>query len=55
MLNRGMPKETDKVLPLDEAVAEYVEDGFKVALGLALENLIPFAAGHEIIRQKKKT
>ena len=41
-------------MSLDQAVDRYVEDGFKVALGLALENLIPFAAGHEIVRQGKR-
>lgn len=49
-----MPNDIDKVMALDRAVDRFVEDGFKVALGLALENLIPFAAGHEIIRQGKR-
>ncbi len=49
-----MSIKTDKVIPLAEAVDRYVRDGSQVALGLALENLIPFAAGHEIIRCKKK-
>jgi glutaconate CoA-transferase subunit A len=31
-----------------------VPDGSAVALGLGLEALIPFAAGHEIIRQRKR-
>ena len=44
----------DKVLPLAEAVDRHVRDGSTVALGLALENLIPFAAGHEIIRRRKR-
>ena len=29
-------------------------DGASVALGLQMEQMIPFAAGHEIIRQKKR-
>lgn len=39
---------------LREAIAENVRDGDAVALGLALESGIPFAAVHEIIRQRKK-
>jgi len=37
-----------------DAVAQFVPDGSAVALGLQLEQMIPFAAGHEIIRQKKR-
>jgi glutaconate CoA-transferase subunit A len=37
-----------------EAIAELVPDGTSVALGLQMEQMIPFAAGHEIIRQKKR-
>jgi len=37
-----------------EAIAELVPDGASVALGLQMEQMIPFAAGHEIIRQKKR-
>ncbi len=37
-----------------EAIAEHVPDGASVALGLQMEQMIPFAAGHEIIRQKKR-
>jgi len=33
------------------AIERFVPDGSTVALGVALEPLIPFAAGHEIIRQ----
>ncbi len=43
-----------KLLSLREAVAEFIPDGASVALGLQLEQMIPFAAGHEIIRQKKR-
>jgi glutaconate CoA-transferase subunit A len=35
-------------------VARYVPDGASVLLGAGLEGLIPFAAGHEIIRQRKR-
>ncbi len=37
-----------------EAIAEHVPDGASVALGLQMEQMIPFAAGHEIMRQKKR-
>lgn len=39
---------------MHEAIAELVPDGTSVALGLQMEQMIPFAAGHEIIRQKKR-
>jgi len=42
-----------KVTTMREAVASLVPDGASVALGLQMEQNIPFAAGHEIIRQKK--
>src|SRR5712691_4450604 len=37
-------------LSLHDAIAEYVQDGSTVALE-GFTHLIPFAAGHEIIRQ----
>jgi glutaconate CoA-transferase, subunit A len=37
-----------------EAVADFVPDGSSVALGCQMEQMIPFAAGHEIMRQKKR-
>ncbi|MFQ5577019.1 MAG: CoA transferase subunit A [Anaerolineae bacterium] len=43
-----------KLVSLPEAIARFVPDGSSVALGLAQETLIPFAAGHEIIRQGKQ-
>src|SRR6201996_243908 len=43
-----------KLLTLSDAIARYVPDGSSVALGLALEPLIPFAAGHELIRQGRR-
>ncbi len=39
---------------LREAIAEQVHDGDAIALGLALESGIPFAAVHEIIRQRRR-
>lgn len=44
----------DKRLTMREAVARFVGDGDSVAMGLALEALIPFAAGHEIVRQRRR-
>jgi glutaconate CoA-transferase subunit A len=41
-------------MTMREAIARYVPDGAAVALGLALEPFIPFAAGHEIIRQRRR-
>jgi glutaconate CoA-transferase, subunit A len=43
-----------KLTTLTEAIARYVPDGASVALGLALEHLIPFAVAHEIIRQRRQ-
>jgi glutaconate CoA-transferase subunit A len=43
-----------KLVTMREAIADLVLDGASVALGLQMEQMIPFAAGHEIIRQKKR-
>ena len=43
----------DRVLPLPEAIASLVRDGDTIALE-GFSHLIPFAAGHEIIRQKRR-
>lgn len=43
----------NKLRSLHEAIARDVQDGMAIAMGCALESLIPFAAGHEIIRQRK--
>ncbi len=43
-----------KLMTMRQAVAELVPDGSSVAMGLQLEQMIPFAAGHEIIRQKRR-
>ena len=42
-----------KLLPLREAIAAHVRDGLCVALE-GFTHLIPFAAGHEIIRQGRR-
>ncbi len=43
-----------KVLTMRDAVTRHVPDGAMVLLGAQLEQMIPFAAGHEIIRQGKR-
>jgi glutaconate CoA-transferase, subunit A len=42
-----------KLRSMHDAIAEFVSDGSLVAMGLQMEQMIPFAAGHEIIRQTK--
>src|SRR5438105_11229279 len=44
----------DKLMTMREAIAHFVSDGSAVAIGVALESLIPFAAAHEIVRQQRK-
>lgn len=39
---------------MSDAIAQFVLDGASVAMSLQLEQMIPFAAAHEIIRQKKR-
>jgi glutaconate CoA-transferase subunit A len=43
-----------KIFSTKEAVSRFIEDGDSIAMGTALETAIPFAIGHEIIRQEKK-
>ena len=47
-------KPAEKLCTLEEAIARFVPDGASLAMGLQLESMIPFAAGHEIIRQGKR-
>ena len=42
-----------KLVPLAEAIAKHVSDG-DVVYAAGFTHLIPFAAGHEMIRQGKK-
>src|SRR5437763_6646202 len=37
-----------------QAIGRFVPDGATVAMGTALEPAIPFAAGHELIRQRRR-
>ncbi len=43
-----------KMRSMRDAIAECVPDGASVALGLQMEQMIPFAAGHEIMRQGRR-
>src|SRR5690348_11424572 len=43
-----------KLTTMHDAISQHVPDGASVAMGLQLEQMIPFAAGHEIIRQKRR-
>ena len=43
-----------KLTHLSEAIDRWVPDGSSVAAGLCLEAMIPFAAGREIMRQRKR-
>ncbi|MGD9138710.1 MAG: CoA-transferase [Desulfobacterales bacterium] len=43
-----------KLMLLAEAIERFLPNNSSVAIGLSLESLIPFAAGHEIIRQRKR-
>lgn len=41
-------------MSMRDAIARFVPDGASVCMGAALEALIPFAAGHELIRQGRR-
>src|SRR5258708_28097293 len=41
-------------MPMAEAITRFVPDGSTVAIATSLEPLIPFAAGHEMIRQQRR-
>src|SRR3979490_1996309 len=43
-----------KGMTMAEAINRFVPDGAPVVIGTALEPLIPFAAGHELIRQGRR-
>jgi glutaconate CoA-transferase subunit A len=43
-----------KLTSLAAAIATYVQDGAAIVLGAALENAVPFAATHELIRQGRR-
>ncbi len=41
-------------MSMREAVARFVPDGGSVCLNAVNEALIPFSAGHEVIRQRRR-
>src|SRR5215813_9403084 len=41
-------------MTMREAVARFIPDGASVCMNTAIEALIPFAAGHELIRQRRR-
>src|SRR5436309_3582263 len=43
-----------KLQTMRAAISDFVPHGASVAMGLQMEQMIPFAAGHEIIRQKRR-
>ncbi len=43
-----------KLMSMAEATRRFVPDGSAIAIGLALEPMIPFAAAHEMIRQGRR-
>jgi glutaconate CoA-transferase, subunit A len=43
-----------KLVSMGQAIGEHVPSGSLVLLGAALEQMIPFSAGHEIIRQERR-
>ena len=49
---RNLPD--SKLMSLSESIQRFLPDDSSVAMGLSLESLIPFAAAHEIIRQRKR-
>jgi len=52
-MSRDDSRTAAKVMPLAEAVAGHVNDGDTIALE-GFTHLIPFAAGHEVIRQERR-
>ena len=43
-----------KLVSMQQAIAQHVPSGSMVVMGAQLEQMIPFAAGHEIIRQGRR-
>ena len=44
----------DRLMTLPEAITRFAPEGAKVVMGTNLEALIPFAAGFELIRQRRR-
>jgi glutaconate CoA-transferase subunit A len=49
-----LTKPGSKLTTMKEAIARHVPSGSMVLLGAQMEQMIPFAAGHELIRQGKR-
>lgn len=45
---------SSKLMSMRDAIAQHVPSGAMVLLGAQLEQMIPFAAGHELIRQSRR-
>lgn len=43
-----------KLLSMHDAIAKFVPDGASVCMNCQMEQMIPFAAGHEIMRQRRR-
>src|SRR6202158_4793669 len=43
-----------KVISMRQAIGEHVPSGSSVLMGAELEQMIPFSAGHEMIRQGRR-
>ena len=44
-----------KLLSMRDAIADFVPDGASVALGLQMEQMIPFAAGGRLRRRQGRS
>ena len=51
-LKPEIANQKSKLMPLRDAIAQFVPNGSSVVMGAALEASIPFSAGHEIVRQR---
>jgi glutaconate CoA-transferase subunit A len=53
-MNSNAESRTSKLLSMRDAIAAHVPNGSMILLGAQLEPMIPFAAGHELIRQSRR-
>ena len=53
-MNANLESRTSKIVAMHDAIAAHVPNGSMVLLGAQLEPMIPFAAGHELIRQSRR-
>jgi glutaconate CoA-transferase subunit A len=51
---RSMTTNGSKLMSMRDAIAQHVPSGSMVLLGAQMEQMIPFAAGHELIRQGRR-